>query len=71
MISRLHSFDDPVVIEERIVFALETYCAGADGRGATRIEEEVVVTADGPKVISRCDQHFRALPRRHAGRRWQ
>ena len=31
MISRLHSFDDPVEIEEGMVFALETYCAG-DGR---------------------------------------
>ena len=27
MISRLHSFDDPVEIEEGMVFALETYCA--------------------------------------------
>ena len=28
MISRLHSFDDPVEIEVGMVFALETYCAG-------------------------------------------
>jgi Xaa-Pro aminopeptidase len=53
MISRLHSFDDPIVIEEGMVFALETYCPAADGRGAARIEEEVVVRADGPEVISR------------------
>ncbi len=53
MISRLHSFDDPVVIEEGMVFALETYCASSDGRGAARIEEEIVVTADGPEVITR------------------
>ena len=53
MISRLHSFDDPVQIEEGMVFALETYCAASDGRSAARIEEEVVVTADGPEVITR------------------
>jgi Xaa-Pro aminopeptidase len=53
MISRLHSLDDPIVIEENMVFALETYCKTRDGRGAARIEEEVVVTADGPRIISR------------------
>jgi Xaa-Pro aminopeptidase len=53
MISRLHSFDDPVVIEEGMVFALETYCPATDGRSAARIEEEVVVRADGPEVITR------------------
>ena len=41
MISRLHSFDDPVEIEEGMVFALETYCPAGDGRSAARIEEEV------------------------------
>ena len=49
MISRLHSFDDPVEIEEGMVFALETYCPASDGRSAARIEEEVLVTADGPR----------------------
>jgi Xaa-Pro aminopeptidase len=53
MISRLHSFDDPVLIEEGMVFALETYCPASDGRSAARIEEEVVVRADGPEVITR------------------
>jgi Xaa-Pro aminopeptidase len=53
MISRLHSFDDPVEIEPGMVFALETYCPASDGRSAARIEEEVVVTADGPDVITR------------------
>jgi Xaa-Pro aminopeptidase len=53
MISRLHSLDDPVVIEEGMVFALETYCAAKDGRSAARIEEEVVVTADGPRLLTR------------------
>ena len=53
MISRLHSFDDPVEIEVGMVFALETYCAASDGRSAARIEEEVVVTATGCDVITR------------------
>jgi Xaa-Pro dipeptidase len=35
-----------------MVFALETYAPAADGRSAARIEEELVVTADGAKVIT-------------------
>src|SRR3954449_10600979 len=53
MISRVHSLDHPVEIEEGMVFALETYCAAADGRSAARIEEEVVVTTTGCDVITR------------------
>ena len=53
MISRVHSLDHPVEIEEGMVFALETYCAATDGRSAARIEEEVVVTATGCDVITR------------------
>jgi Xaa-Pro dipeptidase len=53
MISRLHSFEDPVEIEVGMVFALETYCASGDGRSAARIEEEVIATAQGPEVITR------------------
>ncbi|MDO8211889.1 Xaa-Pro peptidase family protein [Conexibacter sp. CPCC 206217] len=53
MISRLNSFTDPIVIEEGMVFALETYCATRDGKGAARIEEEIVVTAEGPEIITR------------------
>jgi Xaa-Pro dipeptidase len=52
IISRLNSLDDPVEIKVGMVFALETYAPAADGRSAARIEEEVVVTADGPKVIT-------------------
>ena len=44
--SRLTSFDSPETLEEGMVFALETYWPAADGWGAARIEEEVVVTAD-------------------------
>src|SRR5581483_9188373 len=53
MISRLHSFDDPVEIEEGMVFALETYCPASDGTSAARSEEEVLVTAEGPEILTR------------------
>jgi Xaa-Pro dipeptidase len=53
MISRLHSFEAPVELEAGMVFALETYCPASDGRSAARIEEEVIVTATGPEVITR------------------
>jgi len=53
MISRLHSFDDPQTIEEGMVFALETYCPASDGRSAARIEEEVVVTAEGSRILTK------------------
>ena len=52
MISRVHSLDHPIEIEEGMVFALETYCAASDGESAARIEEEVVVTATGCRVIT-------------------
>ena len=53
IISRLNSIDHPVEIKEGMVIALETYCPAKDGYSAARIEEEVVVTADGPRVITR------------------
>jgi Xaa-Pro aminopeptidase len=52
IISRLCSLDHPVEIKEGMVFALETYCPAKDGFSAARIEEEIVVTAKGPKVIT-------------------
>jgi Xaa-Pro aminopeptidase len=53
MISRVHSLDNPIEIEEGMVFALETYCPASDGESAARIEEEVVVTASGCRVITK------------------
>jgi Xaa-Pro aminopeptidase len=53
MISRLHSLEHPVTIEKGMVFALETYCAASDGVSAARIEEEVVVTEDGNRILTR------------------
>ena len=51
--SRLVSLDHPEVIEEGMVFALETYWPAADGWSAARLEEEVVVTKDGCEIITR------------------
>jgi Xaa-Pro aminopeptidase len=53
MISRLHSLDHPVEIEEGMVFALETYCPASDGVSAARIEEEVLVTSEGSRILTR------------------
>jgi Xaa-Pro aminopeptidase len=53
MISRVHSLEHPIEIEEGMVFALETYCPASDGESAARIEEEVVVTATGCRVITK------------------
>jgi len=52
IISRLNSFDDPQEIKAGMVFALETYCPAGDGYSAARIEEEVVCTPTGAKVIT-------------------
>ena len=52
IISRLNSFDDPQEIKEGMVFALETYCPASDGFSAARIEEEVVCTPTGAKIIT-------------------
>ncbi len=52
IISRLNSFAEPMEIKAGMVFALETYCPAADGFSAARIEEEVVCTPTGAKVIT-------------------
>jgi Xaa-Pro dipeptidase len=51
--SRLVSLEHPEPLEEGMVFALETYWPAADGWSAARIEEELVVTADGCEVITK------------------
>ncbi len=52
IISRLNSFEEPTEIKAGMVFALETYCPASDGFSAARIEEEVVCTPTGAKVIT-------------------
>jgi len=52
IISRLNSLEHPVELQAGMVFALETYCPATDGYSAARIEEEVVVTDKGCRVIT-------------------
>ena len=52
IISRLNSMKESVELQVGMVFALETYCPASDGFSAARIEEEVVVTVDGPRVLT-------------------
>jgi Xaa-Pro dipeptidase len=52
IISRLNSMDDPMEIKAGMVFALETYCPAKDGISAARIEEEIVVTDKGCRIIT-------------------
>jgi Xaa-Pro aminopeptidase len=52
IISRLNSLENPIELQEGMVFALETYCPASDGQSAARIEEEVVVTADGCALLT-------------------
>ena len=52
IISRLNSMREPIELQVGMVFALETYCPASDGFSAARIEEEIVVTADGPQVLT-------------------
>ncbi len=52
IISRLNSIREPVELQTGMVFALETYCPASDGFSAARIEEEVVVTRDGPRILT-------------------
>jgi Xaa-Pro aminopeptidase len=51
--SRLVSLDHPEEIKQGMVFALETFWPASDGWSAARIEEQLVVTADGCEVITR------------------
>jgi Xaa-Pro aminopeptidase len=53
IISRLNSLNNPIEIKTGMVFALETYCPASDGFSAARIEEEVVITEQGPLVLTR------------------
>jgi Xaa-Pro aminopeptidase len=52
LVSRLNSLDEPIELKAGMVFAVETYCPATDGVSAARIEEEVILTPTGPKVIS-------------------
>jgi len=53
LMSRYHSFEHPVELRANMVFAIETYWPTPDGSAAARIEEEVVVSADGCRLLTR------------------
>jgi Xaa-Pro aminopeptidase len=53
LISRYHSFEHPITIEEGMVFAIETYWPSSDGSTAARIEEEIHVTKAGSRLLTR------------------
>jgi Xaa-Pro aminopeptidase len=53
IISRLVSLDHPETLQEGMVFAIETFWPATDGWSAARIEEQLVVTADGCELITR------------------
>jgi Xaa-Pro aminopeptidase len=52
LVSRLNSLKHPIELKVGMVFAVETYCPASDGFSAARIEEEVILTPTGPKIIS-------------------
>src|SRR3954462_5276856 len=52
LISRLTSFREPIELKAGMVFAVETYCPATDGVSAARIEEEIILTPSGAKIIS-------------------
>jgi Xaa-Pro dipeptidase len=52
LISRVTSFREPLELKVGMVFAVETYCPATDGVSAARIEEEVVLTPEGAKIIT-------------------
>src|ERR1700687_697172 len=52
LISRLTSLEEAIELKVGTVVAVETYCPASDGISAARIEEEVILTPSGPKIIS-------------------
>jgi Xaa-Pro dipeptidase len=52
LVSRLNSLKDPYELKAGMVFAVETFCPATDGVSAARIEEEVVLTPNGAKIIT-------------------
>ncbi|MBI2290787.1 MAG: aminopeptidase P family protein [Betaproteobacteria bacterium] len=52
LISRLNSLNDSYELKAGMVFAVETFCPATDGVSAARIEEEVVLTPNGARVIT-------------------
>jgi len=63
-ISRAYSLDYPAQIKENMYFAIETF-AGHPGLPQTcRLEENVLVTADGPVVFTMMEHMQEAVPKK-------
>jgi Xaa-Pro aminopeptidase len=63
-ISRAYSLDYPAEIKENMYFAIETF-AGHPGLPQTcRLEENVLVTADGPVVFTMMEHMEEAIPKK-------
>jgi len=61
VISRLFSLEQPEEIKEGMVLALETYCGS--GNDGARIEEMLVVTRSGYRMLSRFpSEHLISCP---------
>ncbi|MFH1090420.1 MAG: M24 family metallopeptidase, partial [Pseudomonadota bacterium] len=62
-ISRVYSIDNPEPIEPGMHFALETFAS--EGEDGARIESQVIVTADGHKVITKwpCEELMVCSPK--------
>ncbi len=56
IITRLYCLDHPIEFQEGMVLAIETYAG--EGHDGARIEEEIVVTADGIDLLTKfpCDE---------------
>jgi Xaa-Pro aminopeptidase len=65
IISRLNSMREPIELQVGMVFALETYCPASDGFSAARIEEEVVVTEEGPRILTLYPAHDLVIANQH------
>ena len=52
IVSRAWSLEHPEPIKENMVFALETFSGPKGGKHGIRIEDEIVVTSTGPRVIT-------------------
>jgi Xaa-Pro aminopeptidase len=53
LVHRMASLANPITFKEGMVLAIETWIGRDNPREGARIEEEFVVTKDGPEIISK------------------
>jgi Xaa-Pro dipeptidase len=59
--SRAYSLDYPAEIKENMYFAVETFAGHPGLRQTCRLEENVLVTADGPVVFTMVEHMEEAM----------